>query len=349
MPKLVILFNCRPFFYGMHGRGPHPSSLLHCLWSREMSWQRSRSAFNLCRISLAVALGFATCGRMMAVAAPTGSADDVSPAALVRSAVANEVAANQNTSVRHFFRSRKETPHGTQTRLYVETNEAIAGMTVAYDDKPVSEEQLQGELHRLQHLMADPNDLRRKQKQEREDAEHTLRIVKALPDAFVYEFDGTQPSQPEVGKPGDELVRLKFQPNPRYSPPSRVEQVLMGMHGYILIDKGALRLAKIDATLFREVSFGWGILGHLDKGGQFVVEQADVGDGAWEITHIQLNFTGKIMLVKSLVIKSDETLSDFRRVPADLTFAQGVEMLKQEWAKLQQENSGTATASKNTH
>ena len=158
-----------------------------------------------------------------------------------------------------------------------------------------------------------------------------------MPDAFIYEFDGTEPSRPGVGKPGDELVRLKFQPNPLYTPPSRVEQVLMGMRGTVLIDKGARRLARIHATLFREVSFGWGILGHLDKGGSFLVEQADVGDGTWEITHIQLNFTGKIMMVKSLVIKSDETFSDFRRVPDDLTFAKGVDLLKQEWAKLQRE------------
>ena len=83
--------------------------------------------------------------------------------------------------------------------------------------------------------------------------------------------------------------------------------------------------------------------------GQARVEQADVDDGSWEITHIQLNFTGKIMLVKSLVIKSDEILSDFRRVPADLTFPQGVELLKQEWAKMQQQKSDTVTASKNSH
>jgi hypothetical protein len=245
------------------------------------------------------------------------------------------------------FRSRKETPHGSQTRLYVETGEAIAAMTIAYDDKPVSEEQLQGELRHLQHLIADRNDLRRKQKQEREDAEHTLRIVRALPDAFIYEFDGTEPSQPGVGRAGDELARLTFHPNPRYSPPSRVEQVLVGMKGTVLIDKGAMRIARISATLFRDVGFGWGILGHLDKGGSFLVEQPDVGDGTWEITHIQLSFTGKIMMVKSLVIQSDERFSDFRAVPENLTFAQGIELLKQEWAKLQPEDSGTATANRN--
>jgi hypothetical protein len=311
-----------------------------------MSWLRSSSSLNFCRVLFTVVVMAATCALgQIAAAPPTNTAEDVSPAALVRTAVANEVAANRDTLVEHMFRSRKQTPRGSQTRLYIETSEAIAAMTIAYDDKPISEQQSEAEFRRLQHLINDRDDLRRKQKQEHDDAEHTLRIVRALPDAFLYQFDGTESSRPGVGRPGDELVRFKFRPNPRYAPPSRVEQVLMGMQGTLLIDKGALRIARIDATLFREVSFGWGILGHLDKGGNFLVEQTDVGDGTWQITHMQLSFTGKIMMVKSLLIKSDETLTDFRRVPDDITFARGVELLRQEWAKLQ-EDSGPATASK---
>ena len=80
-----------------------------------------------------------------------------------------------------------------------------------------------------------------------------------------------------------------------------------------------------------------------------MVEQADIGDGTWEIRHIQLNFTGKVMMVKNILIKSDEILSDFQRVPDDLTFPKGVELLEQEWAKLKHGDSGTATASKTPH
>ena len=118
------------------------------------------------------------------------------------------------------------------------------------------------------------------------------------------------------------------------------------MEGSVLIDKGARRLAKIDGRLFRDVSFGWGILGHLDKGGNFTVCQAEVGDGSWEITHLQLNMTGKVLLVKSISIKLDEVLSDFRRVPSDLTFAKGVELLKTEVARMQNAAQDNASASR---
>ena len=87
------------------------------------------------------------------------------------------------------------------------------------------------------------------------------------------------------------------------------------MQGYLLIDTTSRRTAKIDGTLFKDVSFGWGIIGRLDKGGHFRVQQADVGDGAWDITQMSLKITGKILLFKSLSMVSDEVFSDFRRVP----------------------------------
>jgi len=266
--------------------------------------------------------------------AATPAQDSASPIELVRAAVANEVAAADDTTAKHMFRSRKQTPQGYQTRLYVETREAMAGMTIAYDDKPLTPEQMRSEEGRLAGLVGHPEQLRHKHLQEQENAERTLRIVKALPDAFLYDYDGEERGSADMGKDGDRLVRLKFRPNPAYHPPSRVEDVLTGMQGVILIDFASRRIARIDGTLFKEVGFGWGILGHLDKGGHFLVEQRDCGDGSWEISRMSLGFTGKILFFKSIAIKSDEVFSDFRRVPADTTFAQGVELLKAEEMKL---------------
>ncbi|MGC1649105.1 MAG: hypothetical protein WA741_25060 [Candidatus Sulfotelmatobacter sp.] len=261
---------------------------------------------------------------------------EVPAADLVRSTVANEVAAASNIKTKHMFRSRRETPRGSQTRLYVETNQALAAMTIASDDRALTPEEEQKEIGHLTWLTNNPDQLRKKSAREKEDEERSLRIVKALPDAFRYEYAGKGNSEPSMGKPGDELVRLTFKPNPGYVPPSRVEEVLGGMQGELLIDTDAHRLARIDGTLFREVTFGWGIIGHLNKGGYFLVKQADLGlgDGAWGLTEISLNITGKILLFKGLSMVSDEKLSDFRSVPSDLTFSQAVNLLKTEQENL---------------
>jgi hypothetical protein len=267
-----------------------------------------------------------------------------SPIDLVRTTVASEVAAAHDHSVKHMFRDYKQTPQGSQTRIYVETNQAMAGMTVAYNDKPLGGEQLQFEEGRLAGLAGNPDQLSRKERQEKEEANRTLSIVKAFPDAFLFDYDGTEPGTTTVGREGTELVRLKFRPNPAYRPPSHVEEVLVGMAGFLLIDPAAHRIARIDGTLFREVSFGWGILGHLNKGGHFFVEQQNLGDGSWDVSCMRLDFAGKILLFKNIAIKSEETFSNFRRVPSGTTFAQGVEMLKIEQAKLAQGGGETTKA-----
>jgi hypothetical protein len=282
----------------------------------------------LCSALCAIAL----IGAALPIAAQ--DAPRLSPAALVRGTVKNEIAAAQDTTAKHIFRSHKQTPRGTQTHLYVETNDAMAGMLIASNGQPLTEQQEQGEVGHLTWLMDNPDQLRKKQAREKEDADRSLRIVRALPDAFLYQYDGTEHSGPGLGKEGDELARLKFTPNPAYSPPSRVEAALEGMEGYLLIDEGAKRIAKIDGTLFRDITFGWGLVGRLDKGGHFVVRQADVGDGSWEITEMKLDIKGKILLIKSISMVSDEVLSDFRREPDNLSFAQAVQILKSEQQKL---------------
>jgi hypothetical protein len=257
----------------------------------------------------------------------------LSPDELVRRTVQNEVQAS-NSTANYAFRERKETPRGSQIRLMVETRDAMVGMLIAVNDRPIGPEQRQAEYLRVERFIKNPEELKRKQKQEKEDSDRIMRIVKALPTAFLYENDGTDVGKPGIGRPGSELVRLKFRPNPDYDPPSRVEQVLTGMQGTLLIDPEKERIARIDGSLAKDVSFGWGILGHLDRGGHFLVEQGDVDNGTWEITKTDLAITGRILLFKSINFKSTEVYSGFHPVPTELTFAQGVELLKKKQAVL---------------
>ena len=272
----------------------------------------------------------------LTVAAAVGSSSGQPPASsslreLVRQTTENEIRAN-NGGRKLMFKDHKETARGSQVNLMVETSEGTAGVLIESDGKPLTAEQRQAEQARLETLAHNPAELKKKQKAEREDTDRTVRIMKALPDAFLYEDNGTAIGSQGLGVPGGVLVRMSFRSNPNYNPPSRTEQVLTGMRGYILIDQRQKRIAKIDGTLFKDVTFGWGIFGRLDKGGRFVVQQGVVADQDWEITLMDISFTGKELLLKKLVIKSKESFSDFRPAPPNLTFAQGVELLKKQQA-----------------
>ncbi len=269
---------------------------------------------------LSLILLFVACPAAFSAQVPSEPA-----AALVRRTVANELKAEPCSFM---FRARKQTPRGSQTHVYVQSKDATAGILVAVNDRPLEAAQHQAEEARLDYLAHNPSELARKQKQEKDDADRINRIVRAMPDAFTYEYDGVEQGGAGVGRTGEELLRLKFRPNPKYDPPTRVEQVLTGMRGILLVDANQHRIAKIDGTLYKDVSFGWGFFGHLDKGGKFHVEQGEVAENAWEITRMSLKFTGKILLFKSLVINSDEVFSDFQQVPNSLSFAEAVALLR---------------------
>ncbi|HXZ31902.1 MAG TPA: hypothetical protein VEH30_06445 [Terriglobales bacterium] len=282
------------------------------------------------RNAILTALLALTAGFVVAADEPAKSVPVVE---LVRETVQNEIRSD-NGNAKFIFTDHKETPRGSQVKLIVETMQGTAGMLVTENGRPLTPGERRAEEARLDGLVHNPAELRKKQKSEREDSDRTNRIIKALPDAFIFEPDGTETGSEGTGNPGDELVRLKFHPNPSYSPPSHTEQVLTGMSGYILIDANRKRIAKIDGTLFREVGFGWGILGRLDRGGRFLVQQGTVKDNDWEVTRMDLSFTGRELLFKKLFIKSDEFFTDFRPAPSNLTFAQAVELLKKQGAEI---------------
>jgi hypothetical protein len=117
------------------------------------------------------------------------------------------------------------------------------------------------------------------------------------------------------------------------------------MQGDMLIDPRAARFAKIDGTLFKDVDFGWGILGRLYQGGKFIIEQKEVGGGHWEMVRQTLQFNGRILLVKPLTISSTETTYDFHPVPANITTAQALELLYKS-DEVVAENGGGVKAAK---
>lgn len=225
---------------------------------------------------------------------------------------------------------RRKTAHILETKLMVQTNEAIAGRVLSYNDEPMTDEGRRNEDARVDRFVKDPEELRKKQREEHDNRERFARVLRAMPKALLYEYDGFEPATAGIGHKGEDLLRLKFRPNPDYDPPTRVEQLLTGMTGTLLLDPQRLRLARIDGTLENDVAFGWGILGHLDKGGHILIEQGDLPDGNWVLSHFMMHFTGKVLFFKNIDVNTTETSWNFHRVPDDLSFAQGLELLKKE-------------------
>lgn len=251
------------------------------------------------------------------------------PTALVRRASQNELSTTSGNGQAVRYRLRKADDKGITTKEIVETKDGGVAKLIAIGDKPLTQEQAQAEADRLQRLLNDPSIQEHRQKREKEDSDRANKMIRLLPDAFVYTNAGI------VEGPSGPCYRLTFRPNPHFDPPDREAQVYHGMAGELWIDKSQERMVKLDAHLIDDVDFGWGILGRLYKGGSLLVEQADVGNHHWETTHLKLNLTGKALMFKSLRFITTEDASDFHPI-AQIDYRAAVKLLQSDKPELAQ-------------
>jgi len=246
---------------------------------------------------------------------------DIDPLELVRRASKNEIKASD---VQYYcmFKDTTEYKDHSITKEFLRTPQGGLSSTLLINGHPLTAEERQKENEKLQKFANNPDARRKRSEGSAADDKRSELMLTSLPDAFVYTYAGT-----DHGPSGEELAHLKFQPNPGFNPPNHETMVYLGMQGDMIIDRKAMRIAKIDGTLFKDVDFGWGILGKLYKGGKFIIVQQDVGGGNWEEIQETLQFNGKILLVKSLTIWSTETMTDFRPVSSNLTTAQALDLL----------------------
>jgi hypothetical protein len=257
-----------------------------------------------------------------AASAPAETAQE-----LVRKVIARELE-EQDKPSRYIYRLRREASESSWTRDILDTREGLVSRLVATNDQPPSADERAKDDRHLGKLLANPEEQRKRKKRQEEDAAQVRRLVGALPDAFVYDYDGAEPG------PHGELTRLKFRPDPKFNPPSRETILYKGMEGTMVVEPRDLRLVRMDATLVEDATLGWGLLARLNKGGRFKLEQSLLPDGNWATTKMTLDFTGKAFLFKTIRVKQTQTITDFRPAPVGLSLAEGIELLKKQEASV---------------
>jgi hypothetical protein len=186
---------------------------------------------------------------------------------------------------------------------------------------PSKAEEQKAEAHN-QQLIDNANAAQKSRKEKSEDYSRSRRMLKMLPDAFIYSYGVRQ---------GDR-VQLNFKPNPHFRAHNFEEEVFHAMDGSLWVDDKQNRLAKLTGHLTNGVKFLGGLLGHLDKGGSFDVQQEPVAPGYWELTVLNVHMTGRAIFFKTISEQQQFYRKDFKRVPDNLSLAQANEMLKKEVA-----------------
>jgi hypothetical protein len=234
---------------------------------------------------------------------------------LVGAVVANELR-DREQLLKWICVIEKRAGKETLTEEQVETQDGPLYRLLAIDGAALNIEQRQQDDARIGRLIKDPTPLQKLKQAQSDDEVKLQKLLILMPNAFLYDYDGAK----------ENLVRVKFRPNPNYNPSSYAERVVHNLAGTILIDPHRKRMTKITGQLVNRVEFGYGLLGRVDSG-SVELGRIEVGPQQWKTAFINIHFSGRVALFKTLSKDQYEQRSDFRAVASDLSLADGKDLL----------------------
>lgn len=239
---------------------------------------------------------------------------------VVRETINHELDAQANDGSLWCYRKLEE-EDGKQQKTYVvcQAKGAEIQRLVAIDGRELDEQERSEENERIEHLLKSKREQEKQARRQHEDAKQAADLMKLLADAFVF----------RVAKRENDRITLNFAPNPEFHPSGNEAQVFHHMEGTLTLDLKQQRLAEISGRLNSSVKFGGGLLGHLDKGGTFLVRQQAIAPGCWQMTLLDVQMNGKALFFKTIAVRQKEIDTQFQPVPPSTTLEQVADMTKE--------------------
>jgi hypothetical protein len=131
-------------------------------------------------------------------------------------------------------------------------------------------------------------------------------LLKTMIDGFNYRLAG------EATIDGRRCYVLKGTPKPGFQPTSRETEVLKGMRGTMWIDEQQYQWAKVEAEVFRPVTFGL-FIARVRPGTEFTLEQRPVGGNLWLPSHFSMRVKATVLHFWAHNSFDDETYRDYHK------------------------------------
>jgi hypothetical protein len=230
----------------------------------------------------------------------------VKPQHLVAEVMNNELDADLNDHSLWMYISEKVDHDKRVTKRVVETPQGDLDLLIAVNGHPLPPEELKKEQEGLDAVARDPHELAKRQQDEHEDEKKARELMKMLPAAFLYKYEGER----------NGIIHLSFRPNPQFNPPTREEKVFHSMAGVMWIQAREKRLVKLAGHLLKDVDFGLGVLGKLQKGGTFEIDRAEFAPTHWKTTLTDVHISGRALFFKSISEQQHEVDRGYKQVPS---------------------------------
>lgn len=220
----------------------------------------------------------------------------------IRAAMRSEMEADHTDQSIWTYRDHDITPESDATYLTIETRQGTLRRLIARNGQPLSPSAAAAETQRIESYVHDPSAQAKARKNGAHDDAQAAEMLKMLPDAFIWSKVSETP----------ELITLKFQPNPAFSPPDMESRVMGAMAGELVIARNGDRIRTLRGQLTYNILIGFGVLAKMYKGGTFDVERRLVGEGHWQITETHVHIGGHALLFHTIGQQEDEVKTDWK-------------------------------------
>jgi hypothetical protein len=197
----------------------------------------------------------------------------------------------------HVDRTAGANPRVLEDKLYrvVPTGTGSLKILLKEDNKltdPVLYRQQLQTWKELLELALKPDDPRAKLAYSKWQKKKTDRadLVDATRQAFLTNWMGRETLN---GRPCDVF---ELDPNPNFHPHTIFQDAMTHITAKLWVDREQVQLARAEAHVMRDISFGGGILGKLYRGGVFSFQQTEITPDIWLPTRYQYDFMGRKFL-----------------------------------------------------
>lgn len=205
-------------------------------------------------------------------------------------------------------------------REQVETADGPIFRVIEDHGSPLDPDERRGEDARLDALIEKPGAMARVREEHLQDEGRLKKVMEMLPEAFLFTYEG--PAEGDV-------VRISFRPNPAFTPDSYEARVVRALGGTLTVNQRLKRMIDMNGRLMERVDFGYGLLGHIEKGGTFEIRREPVSETHWKTVLVEVHIQGKVLLFKNVTKDQRESRSDFRAVPHDISLESAKQLLDQ--------------------
>jgi hypothetical protein len=180
---------------------------------------------------------------------------------------------------------------------------AVGGRPLSSGEQADEDRRVQQEIQRRKRESPSARG-RRVEKYERErQQDHAMMLE--MGEGFSFKLAGSEKVD------GHDTWLLEATPKPGYQPKTRDTKVLTGMKGKLWVDKEQYHWVKVEAEVFRPVSF-YGFLAKVGQGTRFVLENEPVDGGVWLPKHFAVTVNSTALGFIKQDSNNDETYRDYQ-------------------------------------